>query len=72
MNAPTTAKSKGKLRTVYCLRIRGDDQELWGQPTRYFSRKERNNDEKMCRIIGGMRTHSYDERRQVDDVPEVE
>lgn len=52
-----------KTKLVYVLRIRWSDSDSWGQPNYYRSRAARDYDEKMNRLVGGIRTHSYQERK---------
>ena len=49
-----------RLRKVYCLRIRPDDQSEWSKEAVYYSKKRRDQAERVCRIIAGYRTHSFD------------
>ena len=49
-----------RLRKVYCLRIRQDDQSEWSQPDVFTSKKQRDQAASQCRIIGGLRTHSFE------------
>lgn len=50
------------MKTVYCLRIRPDDESDWSNPTYYQKRRNRDHDASFNRIIGGIRTHSYEEK----------
>jgi len=67
MSTRTRHQSKS-LKTVYALRIRPDDNSVWGEPEYYRTRKERDRTESMNRIIGGIRTHSYEEKKTPDEV----
>jgi hypothetical protein len=51
-----------KRKTVYFLRIRPDDQSEWSEPTAYGTKRTRDIDERHNRILGGFRTHSYEEK----------
>lgn len=62
---------KAKLKTVYVLRVRRNDSEPWSQPSYYRSRKERDADARMNRIIGGIRTHSYEEKMTLERYEEI-
>lgn len=55
------------MKTVYVLRIRPDDNSEWGEPEYYRSRKERDRTASVNRIIGGIRTHSYEEKKTVEE-----
>lgn len=55
------------MKTVYCLRTRFDDAQEWGSPEFYASRRTRNKAEAMVRIIGGIRTHSYEEKKNTEE-----
>lgn len=48
--------------TQYVLRIRFDDSEPWGEPTFFETRKERDQAERVNRVLGGIRTWSYEEK----------
>lgn len=52
-----------KCREVYVLRVRLDDSQPWSEPAYYATRKERDKEAAMNRIISGIRTHSYEEKR---------
>jgi hypothetical protein len=67
----TATSSPSKSKTVYCLRIRASDSEPWGEPTLYATRKARDYDEKMCRIMGGMRVHSYTEKKTTEELESI-
>ncbi len=60
-------REKVKMRTVYCLRVRFSDDDAWGQPTYYRTKAERDNDARVARIIGSMRTHSYEEKNTAEE-----
>lgn len=49
-------------KTVYCLRVRPDDNSDWSEPEYFDSRKERDKVAAKSRILGGIRTHSYQEK----------
>lgn len=55
------------MKTVYCLRIRPNDQSEWSEPTYYEKRKFRDLDEKFNRCLGGIRTHSYEEQKTAEE-----
>lgn len=63
---------KSKTKTVYLLRVRDDDQSSWGEPSTYRTRKERDKTAAYCRIIGGLRTHSYEEKVPAESESEQE
>jgi hypothetical protein len=49
-------------RTRYVLRTRMSDESQWGPPEYFASRKERDAAAAQCRILGGIRTWSFDEK----------
>lgn len=55
-----------KNKKVFCLRIRWDDKSPWGDVDRYDTRKERDSAASMNRIIGGARTHSFEETEPLE------
>ena len=50
------------MKTIYMLRIRFSDNEDWGEPEAFKTRKRRDHCASTNRIIGGIRTHSYEEK----------
>ena len=59
------------MKTVYVLRCRFTDQDAWLDPVYYRKRKERDNDASASRIIGGFRTHSYEEKKTQEEIDEL-
>jgi hypothetical protein len=59
------------MKTVYVLRIRPDDHSPWGAPEYYRTRKERDDTERLNRCLGGIRTHSYEEKKTLEEVNEL-
>jgi hypothetical protein len=49
-------------KTIYGLKTRLVDAEKWSPAEYYASEKERDGIAAQCRIIGGIRTHSFEER----------
>lgn len=66
----TTIKTKQK--TVYGLRIRLTDADPWGETGWYRTAKKRNDTASMNRIIGGLRTWSFDERKTIEEIEELD
>lgn len=60
-----------QLKTVYVLRVRPDDASPWSEPTYYRKRRERDKDVSFNRAIGGIRTHSYEEKKTLDEIEEL-
>lgn len=56
------------MKTVYVLRVRPDDDSPWGDPEYYRTRKERNETERLNRVLGGIRTHSYEEKKTPEEI----
>ena len=56
-----------KTKTVYCLRMRPDDNSNWSEPEYYKTRKRRDNAASYCRCLGGFRTHSYEEKLPIEE-----
>lgn len=54
---------KTKTKTVYILRIRPSDADAWGEPGCYRTRKERDEAARYARILCGLRTWSYEEKK---------
>lgn len=59
------------MKTIYFLRTRFDDSEPWSEPEPFRSRKARDNAASQARIIGGIRTHSYEERMKKEAAEEL-
>ena len=57
-----TDTKKPRKRTAYALRVRMSDTETWSEPTLYATRRDRDNAERLNRCLGGIRTHSYEEK----------
>jgi hypothetical protein len=62
---------KTSIKTVYVLRLRPNDAAPWGEPEYFKKQKERDNAERICRIIGGLRTHSYEEKKTPEEIEEL-
>lgn len=56
------------MKTVYVLRIRHDESELWGEPVYYQRRKDRDDDERLNRCLGGIRTWPYEEKKTAKEI----
>lgn len=68
MKAETVTEKK---KTVYCLRLRLDDSEPWSDPYYYRTKARRDKIGAMNRIIGGIRTHSYQERMPLSEIEQL-
>lgn len=60
-----------RTRTVYVLRIREDDSAPWGEPTYYRTRRRRDRAAMTCRALGGLRTHSFEEKMTAEDAAAI-
>lgn len=56
------------MKTVYALRIRMDDKDPWSEPDYFRTRKQRDRAASTNRIIGGIRTHSYEEKKTPEEL----
>lgn len=65
-------KSSNRKKTVYVFRIRLSDSDPWMEPMYYLIKGQRDYDEKMSRIIGGFRTHSYQEKMTIEEIQQLE
>jgi len=54
-----------KQKTFYMLRVRMSSTEQWSEPEQFLTRRARNAAASFARVIGGIHTHSYEERRAV-------
>lgn len=59
------------MKTVYVLRVRQSDDESWGEPEYYRTRKERDETEMFSRCLGGIRTHKYEEKKTPEEVDQL-
>lgn len=60
--AEIEAKRKAMgVKRMHVLRTREDDKSDWSQPEYYPTKRERDGEASLCRILGGIRTHSYQE-----------
>lgn len=50
------------MKTIYCLKIRTDDKQPWSEANYYRTRAKRDKDSAMNRIMGGLRTFSYEDK----------
>lgn len=57
-----------RMKTIYCLRIRMDESQPWGETEYYRTRKERDQTAAINRIIGGIRTHSFEEKQSREEI----
>lgn len=62
---------KPKLKTVYALRVRPDDESPWSEPFYFRTRRQRDRDASLNRVIGGIRTHSYEEKKTPEEIDEL-
>ncbi len=60
------------MKTVYCLRTRLDDSQPWGEPEYFRTRKLRDSAASVCRIMGGIRTHSFEEKVNAEALEAIE
>ena len=63
--------SAKQMRTIYVLKVRQDDSSPWSEPTYYRTKKERDDTERLNRILGGIRTHSYNEKKTPEELEEI-
>lgn len=61
----------GRPKLVYCLRVRMDDSAPWSDPEYYRTRRERDRVAATNRILGGIRTHSFEERKTPAELAEL-
>lgn len=56
-----------RTKLFYMLRVRLADGDPWFEPEEFQTRKQRDTAAAFARVLVGMRTHSYEERRAVAD-----
>lgn len=59
------------MKTVYVLRVRSNDDEPWGPSEYYQRRKDRDEAASTNRILGGIRTHSYKEKKTPEEIEQL-
>lgn len=59
------------MKTVYVLRVRQDESQPWGEPEYYRTRKERDDTARINRVLGGIRAHSYEEKKTLEEVEQL-
>ncbi len=59
------------MKTIYCLRVRMDDASPWGETEYYRTRKERDKTAATNRILGGIRTHSSEEKKTPEEIEQL-
>lgn len=59
------------MQTVYGLRTRFTDADNWSEPSWYKTAKQRDKVAAMNRIIGGIRTWSFQERKALEEIEEL-
>lgn len=60
-----------KLKTVYALRVRPDDNSAWSEPEYYRTKRERDRIAAQNRVLGGIRTHSYQEKKTPEEIDQL-
>lgn len=66
-----TTETKIKKKTVYGLRLRLSDNDPWSDTSWYKTAARRNHVAAMNRIIGGIRTHSFQEKKTLEEIEEL-
>ncbi len=61
-----------KHKTVYVLRTRTDETHQWSKPTYYRKRKNREEAERLNRVMGGFRTWPSVEKVDVRKLNDME
>lgn len=59
------------LITVFVLRVRDTDDDPWGEPVYYRTRRERDREASVNRVLGGIRAHSYQEKKTIEEVEQI-
>lgn len=61
-----------KKKTVYGIRTRMQDSDPWSEPTWYRTAKQRDRIGSMNRIIGGIRTWSFQEKKTMEEIESMD
>lgn len=59
-------------KKIYGLRTRNTDKDKWSEAQYFQSEKARNEAAAFNRIIGGIRTHSFDEKVTQEELDTLE
>lgn len=62
---------KAKTKTVYCLRVRLSDEEPWSETEYYRTRRKRDRTATVNRVLGGIRTHSFQEKKTAEELEQL-
>lgn len=57
-----------KKKTIYVLRIRNSDDDEWGDPAYFLTKKARDRSAMINRILGYVRTYSYEEKKTLEEI----
>lgn len=57
-----------KTKRVFVIRTRLSDNDEWSPPQYFKTAKQRDKVGSLNRIIGGIRTHSFEERKTVEEI----
>ena len=60
-----------KKKTVYGLKLRLNDNEGWCCPSWFKTKKQRDTAASFNRIIGGIRTYSFDEKKTLEEIAAI-
>lgn len=66
-----TTTTDTAMKTVYAIKVREDESQPWSEPAYYRKRKERDEDERINRCLGAMRTHSYQEKKTLEEIEDM-
>jgi hypothetical protein len=59
-----------KKKIFYGLKTRLTDEDKWSEPIFFKTARERNGVAAVNRIIGGIRTYSFEEMKTLDEIEE--
>lgn len=67
MQATLPKATKPKKKTVFAISTKMTDADNWTEPSYFKKKSARDKCGAMNRIIGGIRTHSYDHKMTVEE-----
>lgn len=63
---------KEKMKTVYLLRVRINDNSEWSTASYYKSKRRRDKDAIISHIIGGFRTYCSQENKTLSEIKAID
>lgn len=59
------------MKKVYCMRVKLSESDEWSDVEYFRTRKERDTSGSMNRILGGVRTYSFEEMKSKEEIESI-